>query len=53
MYIARPAAFDNLFIDRPVDAQGSGAYRWKCALSRLRNCDPLAVAKKLEQAIGC
>lgn len=52
-YRARRKAFDNLFIDRPYDTNGSGAYRWACALRRLDECDPAAVAGTLEKAIGC
>ena len=52
-YRARRKAFDNLFIDRPYDTNGSGAYRWACALRRLDECDPAAVAARLEKAIGC
>ena len=52
-YRARRKAFNNLFIDRPYDTNGSGAYRWACALRRLDECDPSAVAEKLKKAIGC
>ena len=52
-YRARRKAFDNLFIDRPYDTNGSGAYRWACALRRLDECDPEAVAAALKKAIGC
>ena len=52
-YRARRKAFDNLFIDRPYDTNGSGAYRWACALRRLDECDPMAVAEALKKAIGC
>ena len=52
-YRARRKAFDNLFIDRPYDTNGSGAYRWACALRRLDECDPDAVAGILAKAIGC
>ena len=52
-YRARRKAFDNLFIDRPYDTNGSGAYRWACALRRLDECSPAEVAAVLEKAIGC
>ena len=51
-YRARKAAFDELFSDRPYDTNGSGAYRWACALRRLDACDPENVTRKLAQAIG-
>lgn len=50
---ARRRAFDNLFSDRPYDTNGSGAYRWACALRRLDACDPDALAARLTAAIGC
>ena len=50
-YRTRRKAFDNLFIDRPYDTNGSGAYRWACALRRLDACDPARVAATLEEAI--
>jgi hypothetical protein len=52
-YRARRKAFDNLFIDRPYDTNGSGAYRWACALRRLDGCNPANVAQELKKAIGC
>ena len=52
-YRARRKAFDNLFSDRPYDTNGSGAYRWACALRRLDECDPDAVSEALQKAIGC
>ncbi len=52
-YRSRRKAFDNLFIDRPYDTNGSGAYRWACALRRLDECDPNVVAAALEKSIGC
>ena len=52
-YLARKKAFDELFIDRPYDTNGSGAYRWAKALQRLANCDPERVAAILKEAIGC
>ena len=38
-YRERRKAFDGLFRDRPFDTNGSGAYRWSCALSRLESTD--------------
>ena len=52
-YRARKAAFDELFSDRPYDTNGSGAYRWACALRRLDTCDPERVTARLKEAIGC
>ena len=52
-YRARRTAFDELFSDRPYDTNGSGAYRWSCALRRLDVCDPNRIAALLAQAIGC
>ena len=52
-YLARKNAFDELFIDRPYDTNGSGAYRWAKSLQRLANCDPDRVAAILKEAIGC
>ena len=51
-YRTRRKAFDNLFIDRPYDTNGSGAYRWACALRRLDACDPDRVAAVLSAAIA-
>ena len=52
-YRARRRAFDELFADRPYDTNGSGAYRWACALKRLDACDPQKVVGILKAAIGC
>ena len=52
-YRARRTAFDCLFIDRPYDTNGSGAYRWACALRRLDACDPDRLAARLAECIGC
>ena len=52
-YRARKAAFDELFSDRPYDTNGSGAYRWACALKRLDACEPDQVSAALKAAIGC
>lgn len=52
-YQTRKAAFDKLFADRPYDTNGSGAYRWSCALKRLDACDPKRLATILKEAIGC
>ena len=52
-YLARQVAFDELFSDRPYDTNGSGAYRWACALRRLAGCDVERVAAILGKACGC
>jgi hypothetical protein len=52
-YRARRAAFDDLFIDRPYDTNGSGAYRWSKVLERLDSCDPERLAVLLSEAAGC
>ena len=52
-YRSHKAAFDELFSDRPYDTNGSGAYRWACALKRLDTCDPEQLAAILKKAIGC
>ena len=52
-YRARKNAFDELFSDRPYDTNGSGAYRWACALKRLDACDPDRLAAILKEATGC
>lgn len=52
-YRSRKVAFDELFCDRPYDTNGSGAYRWACALRRLDSCDPSKIAAMLKTAIGC
>ena len=50
-YRDRRRAFDELFLHRPLDEAGSGAYRWSCILRRLDACDPHAVAEALKKAI--
>ena len=50
-YRDRRRAFDELFLHRPFDEAGSGAYRWSCILRRLDACDPHAVAEALKKAI--
>ena len=50
-YRGRRRAFDELFVHRPYDVAGSGAYRWAKVLERLDHCDPHAVAKRLREAI--
>ena len=52
-YRSHKPAFDELFSDRPYDTNGSGAYRWACALKRLDACDPERLAAILKEAIGC
>jgi hypothetical protein len=51
-YRSRRKAFDFLFVNRPFDVAGSGAYRWSKVLERLDKCDPALVAKKLAEAIA-
>ena len=50
-YRERRRAFDELFVHRPFDAAGSGAYRWAKTLERLDRCDPKSVAAVLRTAI--
>ena len=52
-YRAHKRAFDYLFSDRPYDTNGSGAYRWTCALKRLDDCDVDRVVSALKAAAGC
>jgi len=51
-YRAHRKAFDCLFVNRPFDVAGSGAYRWAKTLERLDRCSPDAIAEKLAEAIG-
>lgn len=44
-------AFDELFVHRPFDVGGSGAYRWAKTLERLDQCDCASVATALRNAI--
>ena len=50
-YRDRRRAFDELFVHRPFDVAGSGAYRWAKTLERLDQCDPKSVAAVLRTAI--
>ncbi|MBQ6136046.1 MAG: hypothetical protein IJI73_01615 [Kiritimatiellae bacterium] len=50
-YRSRRRAFDELFVHRPFDVAGSGAYRWAKTLERLDKCDPDMVAAALKEAI--
>ncbi len=50
-YRAHRRAFDELFVHRPFDVGGSGAYRWAKTLERLDTCDPQRVAACLREAI--
>ena len=50
-YRSRRRAFDELFVHRPFDVAGSGAYRWAKTLERLDQCDPKAVAAMLRTSI--
>ena len=51
-YRSRRRAFDCLFVNRPFDVAGSGAYRWAKILERLDRCDSAGVAKALADAIA-
>ena len=51
-YRARRQAFDELFVHRPFDAAGSGAYRWAKTLERLDRCEPARIARLLAEAIA-
>ena len=50
-YRAHRKAFDCLFVNRPFDVAGSGAYRWAKTLERLDACDPDFVADRLRAVI--
>ena len=50
-YRAHKRGFDELFVHRPYDQAGSGAFRWTSTLARLDACDPAAVAAALKKAI--
>lgn len=50
-YRERRRAFDELFVNRPIDTAGSGAYRWAKTLERLDQCDPKAVADILRREL--
>ena len=51
-YRDRRRAFDELFVHRPYDVGGSGAYRWAKTLERLDHCDPALIAARLRRAIN-
>ncbi len=51
VYRERRSGFDMLFRDRPMDVNGSIAYRWKCVLERLDAVDPHALARELRSHI--
>ena len=51
-YRDRRRAFDELFVHRPYDVGGSGAYRWAKTLERLDHCDPALIAERLRRAIN-
>ena len=44
-------SFDELFMHRPFDVAGSGAYRWAKTLERLEQCDCASVVARLREAI--
>ena len=47
VYRDRKLGFDMLFRDRPMDTNGSIAYRWKCVLERLNAVNAHALAMNL------
>lgn len=49
-YEERRAVYDGLFKDRPFDPNGSAAFRWASALSKLEKADVELLAKTLEKA---
>ena len=51
VYRERRAGFDTLFRDRPMDVNGSIAYRWKCVLARLDAVNAHALACHLKDYI--
>ena len=51
VYRERRAGFDTLFRDRPMDVNGSIAYRWKCVLARLDAVNAHALACHLRDYI--
>ena len=51
MYESNPKAFDNLFINRPYDSAGSGAFRWRCVLDRLAKTDVDKTVAALKDSI--
>ncbi len=52
LYRERRTGFDMLFRDRPMDVNGSIAYRWKCVLARLDAVDPHTLAQLLLSKIN-
>lgn len=50
-YRANRRAFDELFLHRPFDEAGSGAFRWCSILRRLDECNPAEVADLLRKEI--
>ena len=52
-YRSRRKAFDGLLADRPFDTNGSGAYRWSRALSRLDHADIEDLRARLNKAVAC
>lgn len=51
VYRERRAGFDSLFRDRPMDVNGSIAFRWKCVLARLDAVNAHALACHLRDYI--
>lgn len=52
-YRENKQGFDELFVHRPFDVAGSGAYRWAKTLERLDSCDCDSVINVLRKAIEC
>ena len=50
-YRSHRKAYDCLFVNRPFDVGGSGAYRWAKTLERLDGCDPDRVAARLDECV--
>ena len=50
-YHENKLSYDELFVHRPFDVAGSGAYRWAKTLERLENCDCDRVVECLRAAI--
>lgn len=52
LYRERRKGFDMLFRDRPMDVNGSIAYRWRCVLKRLDTVNVHALARHLMDYIN-
>jgi hypothetical protein len=51
MYVSNAREFDDLFINRPYDSAGSGAFRWKCVLDRLASTDVDEIVQTMRDSI--